>query len=91
MTSPEDYAAPPIPFILCVNKIDLPLESRGESKLDCLETEEGTKDFADNNDFFEYCRVSAKTGAGVYDMFKKLTNEVYKLDMIRKAQIEKDK
>ena len=67
------------------------MDSRGESELDYLKTEEGLKNFADENGFFDYCRVSAKTGTNVYDMFSKLIHEVYKLDMIRQAQIKEQK
>ena len=67
------------------------MDSRGESELDYLKTEEGLKNFADENGFFDYCRVSAKTGTNVYNMFSKLIHEVYKLDMIRKAKEERDR
>ena len=65
----------PIPIVLCANKADR-FENIDESQLDYLQTEEGIREFAQQNGFFDSYRVSAKADMNVSAAFSTLTREM---------------
>ena len=65
----------PIPIVLCLNKVDT-IEGIDESQLDPLQTEEGMREFAQENGFFDSYRVSAREDINISTAFSTLTREM---------------
>ena len=79
----------PIPIVLCVNKVDR-IENIDEANLDYLQTEDGIREFAQQHEFFETYRTSAKEDINISTAFSVLTREMI-IAAIAKSQEEEQK
>ena len=67
----------PIPIVLCANKVDLLAEDPdGTTETPFNQTDDGIREFAMNNGFFDSYRVSAKEDINIAAAFSSLTREM---------------